>query len=67
VRDGGPAAEQGLQPGDVIEKIDGHTVATPKQVKEDLEQQAHAGKKTALLLVERQNNDMFVGLNLATS
>ncbi len=67
VQDGGPAAEQGLQPGDAIEKVDGQTVSTPSQVKDGLEHHASTGKKTALLLINRKGSDLFVALDIAAS
>jgi serine protease Do len=67
VRDGGPAAEQGLQAGDVIQKVDGQKVSTPAQVKHDLEHQTGPSKKTALILINRKGSDLFMALDLATS
>jgi len=67
VRDGGPAADEGLQPGDVIEQLDGHAVTTPAEVKRDLEREASAGKKQALLLIDRNSSDIYLALSLATS
>ncbi|HYM31333.1 MAG TPA: DegQ family serine endoprotease [Candidatus Cybelea sp.] len=67
VQDGGPAAEQGLQPGDVIEKVGRDDVTSPSQVKGHLKQEAHNGKKSALLLVNRHGNSIYVALGLANS
>ena len=66
VQDGGRAAEQGLQPGDAIEKVDGQNVSTPAQVKDHLQHQASAGKKTALLLINRKGSDLYVPLDIVT-
>ena len=67
VQDGGPAASQGLQPGDVIEKIGTEKVTGPAQVKRDMEHEAQSGKKTALLLVNRHGASIYVALGLAAS
>jgi serine protease Do len=67
VQDGGAAASQGLQPGDVIEKIGTEKVSGPAQVKRDMEQQAQSGKKSALLLVNRHGASIYVALGLAAS
>jgi serine protease Do len=67
VQDGGPAASQGLQPGDVIEKVGADKVSGPAQVKHDMEHEAESGKKTALLLVNRHGASIYVALGLAAS
>jgi serine protease Do len=64
VQDGGPAASQGLQPGDVIEKVGAEKVTGPAQVKHDMEHEAQSGKKSALLLVNRHGASLYVALGL---
>jgi serine protease Do len=65
VADEGPAAKQGLQPGDVIEQVGSAPVATPEQVA-SLAKAAQAEKRNAvLLLVNRQGDEMFVALKMA--
>jgi len=61
----GPAAEQGLQAGDLIEKVSQQDVSTPADV-ERLAAAAQAAKQSALLLlVNRQGDSLFVALKLS--
>ncbi|WP_022729695.1 DegQ family serine endoprotease [Fodinicurvata sediminis] len=60
----GRAAAQGLAPGDVIEQVDGQEVASPNDVAERLEQAERDGKKTVVLLVEREGSPLFLGFRL---
>jgi serine protease Do len=53
----GAAAAAGLQEGDVIAKVNGQTVKTPADLKAALDQ---SGDRPALLLVVRQNAEVFV-------
>ncbi len=55
----GAAADAGLQEGDVISRVNGETVKTPNDLKAAL---AKAGAKASLLLVTRDNADVFVTL-----
>ncbi len=65
VADEGPAAKQGLQPGDVIEQVGSAPVATPEQVA-SLAKAAQAEKRNAvLLLVNRQGDEIFVAVEVA--
>jgi serine protease Do len=59
------AVSEGLQPGDVIRKVDGEAALMPAQVKQQLEHLAHSGRKTVLFLLNRQGNDLIVGFRLA--
>ena len=61
VQDGGPAAEAGLRPGDVIRRVDGEEIEAPQQVAEALSEAA-SGQRSALMLVERDGNPLFVGV-----
>jgi serine protease Do len=61
----GPAAEQGLRPGDVIEQVGSEPVTTPEQVA-TLAKAAQAENRNAvLLLVNRQGDSMFVAVKVA--
>jgi serine protease Do len=61
----GPAAEQGLQPGDVIQKVGSESVTTPAEVA-DLTEAAQADNRNAvLLLINRQGNELFVAVKVA--
>ena len=59
------SVSEGLQPGDVIKKVDGEFALMPAQVKQQLEHLAHSGHKTVLLLLNRHGNDLVVGFRLA--
>jgi Do/DeqQ family serine protease len=56
----GPAAEAGLQSGDVIEQVNGRAVASGPELRSALE--AASGNKPALVLLERQGRRLFVTL-----
>ncbi len=61
----GPAAEQGVQPGDVIEQVAQKQVSSPQDV-ETLTAAAREEKRDAvLLLVNRQGNPLFVAVKFA--
>jgi serine protease Do len=61
----GPAAEQGLQPGDVIQQVGSEPVTTPEQVA-TLAKAAQAENRNAvLLLVNRQGDSIFVAVKVA--
>jgi serine protease Do len=55
----GIAAESGIQEGDVIEKVNGKTVATGEELKSALDR---TDGKPSLLVVNRKGTDIFVTL-----
>jgi serine protease Do len=57
-----PAAEKGLQPGDVITVAAGKTVSTPEDVKKAVAEAKHEGRKAVLLQVERDGNSHYVAV-----
>jgi serine protease Do len=58
-----PAAEKGLQAGEVIEEVNQLTVSQPGEVSKTIDALKQAGKKSALLLVANGNGDVrFVAL-----
>ncbi|MBV9114793.1 MAG: Do family serine endopeptidase [Hyphomicrobiales bacterium] len=57
-----PAAEKGLQAGDVITNAAGKTVSTPEDVKKAVAEAKHDGHKAVLLQVERNGNSLFVAV-----
>jgi len=61
----GPAAEKGLQPGDVITVAAGKTVSTPDDVKKAVADAKRDGRKAVLLQVERDGNSRFVAVPFA--
>ena len=60
----GAAASSGLQPGDVITQVNGEAVKTPSQLKAAL---AASHERPALLLVTRENADIFLALKRTKS
>ncbi len=60
----GPAAEKNVRPGDVIVEVGGQIVKTPQDVAKKVDADAKAGKKVALILVNRGGDLTYVGLPL---
>ncbi|MBK8210434.1 MAG: PDZ domain-containing protein [Rhodospirillales bacterium] len=60
----GDAAEKGLQPGDVITRINQETVRAPSDVAEAVQKAKSAHRKTVLLLVDRRGTQQFVAVEL---
>jgi serine protease Do len=67
VADGGDAAEKGLQAGDVITRVNQDAVTGPADVVRAVEKAKDAHRKSILLLVERQGNQRFVAVDLASA
>lgn len=65
VDDRGDAAEKGLQPGDVITRVNQETVKSPKDVADAVEKAKAAQRKTVLLLIERRGTQQFVAVALS--
>jgi serine protease Do len=59
------AAELGLQPGDVIEQVNGRRVGAPKDVTAAIAAAGKTGRKSVALLVNRQGQKEFVALPVA--
>jgi serine protease Do len=60
-----PAAEKGLQAGDVIEEVNQQAVSAPGEVSKAIDALKKGGKKSALLLVSNGTGDVrFVALSL---
>ncbi|HYD29556.1 MAG TPA: PDZ domain-containing protein, partial [Azospirillaceae bacterium] len=62
VADNSPAADQGLQPGDVIARVGREEVKRPEQVVEAIEQARRSNQETVLVLRSRDGNAQFVPL-----
>jgi serine protease Do len=60
----GPAAQQGLRQGDIIEKVSQHHVATPDEVDQLVQRAVRAKKPSVLLLVNRQGNEVFLAVKV---
>jgi serine protease Do len=60
----GAAAAAGLRAGDVISKVNGQAVTTPAELKAAL---GRSNGKPALLLVTRENADLFLTLRKSAS
>ncbi|OHC74453.1 MAG: serine protease [Rhodospirillales bacterium RIFCSPLOWO2_12_FULL_58_28] len=64
VDEAGPAAEKGIQPGDLVVEISQQEVTSPSEVVARIEEAVTAKRKTVLLLVESQGGLRFVALKL---
>jgi serine protease Do len=60
----GPAAEKGLRPGDVIVEVGQQEVASPQDVTAKMQEARDAGRRSVLMLVDRQGDLRFVAMNL---
>jgi serine protease Do len=64
VEPGSPAAEKGLQAGDVILEANRKQVSDPKAVADVVREAAEQGDNTVLLLVQRDGQNRFVAIGL---
>ncbi|MGH6943818.1 MAG: DegQ family serine endoprotease [Geminicoccaceae bacterium] len=64
VQSGSPAAEKGLQPGDVILEANRAKVSSPGMVAKAVQEAAKQGDDAVLLLVKRNGQDRFVAVPL---
>jgi serine protease Do len=62
---GGPAAERGLQSGDVILEIGGKKVSTPAEVRDAIAAARKENKANVLVRVKREQSSRFVTLPVA--
>ena len=63
----GAAAEQELKPGDVILEVGQTEVSSPTEVNERIEEARKSGRKSVLLLMDRQNGIGFVAIRIGKS
>ena len=66
VAPGGPAATQGIQPGDVIAQIGRREIENPRQVNQLLRKAAQSGSDGVVVLLRRDGNSQFVPVPLAS-
>ena len=59
-----PAAEKGLRPGDVIAEVAQQEVKAPQDVTARIEDAKKAGRKSILLLIDRNGDLRFVALRI---
>ncbi len=64
-RSTGPAAESGLQTGDIILEIAGHAVNTPADVRKILDEAHTRSKRAVLLRIKRDDAMSFVAVPIA--
>jgi len=60
----GPAAEKGMRAGDVITEVAQEEVKTPADVVQKVDAATRAGRKSVLLLVDRQGDLRFYALKI---
>ncbi|MDB5366428.1 MAG: serine protease [Rhodospirillales bacterium] len=64
VKPGSAAEEKGMRAGDVVMEVDQGSVASPKDVQARIESARQAGKKSVLMLRERQGDQGFIAVPL---
>ena len=57
-----PAAEKGLQPGDVITGAAGKAVSTPEDVRKAVADAKGQGRKAVLLQIERNGSSHYIAV-----
>jgi serine protease Do len=58
----GPAAQNGMETGDIILDVGGKAVQTPSQVREAIDQTRSQGRHSVLMRVKSQQGTRFVAL-----
>jgi serine protease Do len=61
---GGPAAEKGIQPGDVVVEVGQEPVAVPAEVKARVDEAMAQGRKSVLFLIQSGGELKFVPLSV---
>ncbi len=64
VDEGGPAAEKGIRPGDLIVEVSQEDASSPGQVADLVETARKSGRKSVLLLIEGQGRLRFEALRI---
>ena len=65
VDEGGPAAEKGIRPGDLIIEVSQEDASSPAQVADLVETARKPGRKSVLLLIEGQGRLRFEAIRIA--
>ena len=65
VQAGSPAAEKGIRPGDMVIEVSQQEVASPADVASLVQKARNEGRKSVLLLVDRQGDLRFVALGFS--
>jgi serine protease Do len=60
-------AEQGVRPGDVIERVNNRKVASPGDVAKALHETRADNRSVVVMLIERDGNDRFVAVQIGQS
>jgi serine protease Do len=60
-------AEQGVRPGDVIERVNDHKIANPSDVAKALQDAQDDKRSVAVMLIESDGNDRFVAVQISPS
>jgi serine protease Do len=60
-------AEQGVRPGDVIERVNDRKVANPGDVAKALHEAQADNRSVAVMLIESDGNDRFVAVQISES
>jgi serine protease Do len=63
----GSIFQQSLRPGDVIKQVDGASVTAPQEVESKVEAAKASDKKAVLMLVNRNGQDLYLGLKLGVA
>ncbi len=60
-------AEQGVRPGDVIERVNDRKIANPADVAKALQEAEADNRSVAVMLIESDGNDRFVAVQISQS
>jgi serine protease Do len=64
VAEDSPAGQKGLRPGDVIVEVGQEEVASPSDVAQRIKEARDSGRKSVLMLVDRQGDLRFVAIRI---
>jgi serine protease Do len=66
VDDNGPAAAQGLRPGDIVLEVNQDVVGSPPELAAAVSEVQAANGRSVLLFIESRGDPKFVVLNIAS-